>query len=102
MIENVIDRFLDEYLGNEVKSFSTNGWVRIYSVKNKSLILEYKYGTKKHKDSFILFGGNRLIKTISVFFNITEKESSQYLRNWFGENFNIDKMSDLLKFNENK
>ena len=107
-MKKLVYKFLDNYLGNEVKVEQLN--VPLYKVKTKKWSIRETYyiwsGTNNlifsfsiHKnDSFNIWRSNDLCSTVGNFFGIDSDESMRYVREWFGVKHNMNKVSDLMKF----
>ena len=99
-MKKMIYKFLDEYLGDEVKGIKTTSTdtcdtYDIFSKKNKTLILFFRV---YHKDGGIfIFRGGKLTNTVSSYFNLEPKEVMPIIRDWFGDKHNIKKMGDLMR-----
>ena len=100
LMENVIRKFLDDYLGDEVfyeKELLKNEKERyyIYSKKNQTLIIFFDYSDG---GEFIrVFRGNVLTCTVSRFFDMDPYDVTKVIRDWFGDKHNLKMVSDLMK-----
>lgn len=100
-MEKQINKFLDEYLGDEIivrknPKPMKNEQYFICSKKNNTPIVWFYY--EPNSDSYTMFRGRRLTELISSFFLISDNESSQFIKKWFGDKHNIQKFGDLGKF----
>lgn len=100
-MEKQINKFLDEYLGDEIivrknpKPIKNEQYF-ICSKRNNTTILWFYY--EPNSDSYAMFRGRNLTELISSFFSISDDESSQFIKKWFGDKHNIQKIGDLGKF----
>ena len=92
----IINKFLDEYLGDEVNVMPYLSDYLLLS-KNKTLILSFRI---LKNGEYIIFRGRKLCELISKWFGITEDDAMKRIRDWFGNKHNIKKFSDLNKFIE--
>jgi hypothetical protein len=46
----------------------------------------------------ILFRGDELCKTVSMVFDLTIDEAMRFVRDWFGDKLNLNRVSDLISF----
>lgn len=106
-MKKLVYKFLDNYLGNEVKVEQLN--VPLYKVKtNKWGIRETFYiwsGTNELilsfcvlNDSISIWRGEHLCNKVSQFFSIDSEVAMRYVRDWFADKHNLNKINDLLKF----
>jgi hypothetical protein len=99
-MEKTINKFLDEYLGDEVvvRKRTTGKYPEyfIVSKKSKETIIWFIYNTKS--DNYTLFRGGNLVNWVSGIFSITDHESSTLIKHWFGNKHNLSKVGDLKKF----
>jgi hypothetical protein len=100
-MEKQINKFLDEYLGDEIivrknPKPKNNEQYFICSKQNKITILWFYYIPKSN--TYMLFRGCRLTELISSFFSISDNESSKFIQFWFGDKHNLQKIGDLEKF----
>jgi hypothetical protein len=100
-MKEMINKFLDEYLGDEVvciKGRSTKKYnhYSLYSKKNKTLILFFSHNS--NEGNIAMFRGDRLTNTVSNFFSMNDDDVSPIIRDWFGDKHNLNKVGDLIKF----
>ena len=107
-MKKIIYKFLDYYLGNKVKVEQLN--VPLYKVKtNKWSIRETYYiwsGTNElilsfcvfKDDSIKIWSGDNLCQTVVRIFSIDSVVAMRYIRDWFADKHNLNKVNDLLKF----
>ena len=108
-LKKVIYKFLDGYVGDgiNVKNTSTpvydlykQTWkinkdtYGLYSNKG-ILILSFKVCKN---DSISIFRGLELCNMICRFFSVCDDDAMRYVREWFADKHNINKISDLTKF----
>lgn len=95
-LTKVINKFLDSYIGDEidVKYFPSKEFCQIYS-KKKVLILSFNI---RWDGSIIIFRGLMLCNMICRFFSVSDDEAMRYVRAWFANKHNMNKVSDLKKF----
>ena len=99
-MENVIRKFLDDYLGDEVfyeKELLKNEKERyyIYSKKNQALIIFFD--CSNGGECIRVFRGNVLTITVSRFFDMDPYDVTKVIRDWFGDKHNLKMVSDLMK-----
>ena len=96
-LKKVINKFLDGYVGDGIR-VKYNPLHKIYNVYSDKgvLILSFKYNS--YKDSIIIFRGLELCNMICRFFSVCDDDAMRYVRSWFGDKHNINKVSDLTKF----
>jgi hypothetical protein len=99
-MEKMINKFLDEYLGDEVVCIKTsnkkNYTYDLCSKKNKTIIISF---TVSHLDGgIIIFRSTELTNMIIDLFSIDKHDSMCIVRNWFGVKHNLRKVKDLMKF----
>lgn len=96
-----IYKFLDEYVGGGVHCaprptglFGT--WSEYYDLRseNGTLILWFMV----RSDEVKIFKSDELCGKIEGYFSIDPNESWKYVRDWFGDRYNMKKLSDLFKF----
>jgi hypothetical protein len=94
----VINKFLDNYLGDEVVVKKTKWNYRVcYNLCAKNGTTIVSFWLSKNQD-FVLSRNIELCKFISSWFGIPEDDAMRKIRDWFGDKHNINKMSDLNRF----
>lgn len=96
-MEKNIYYFLDKLVGNKVKCIPTNtkDFYNIYSL-NGIHIVSFKVLNDGVQVSLVR--PVYLSKLVSNFFGIGVGESSEYIRDWFGDRHKLNKVRDILKF----
>jgi len=101
-MKEIIYKFLDEYLGDEVVCIKTrpkSGSHNVYdlcSKKNKTIIIVF---TISDLDGQILiFKSSQLTNLVSDLFSMDDFNAADIIRNWFGDKHNLNKVKDLIKF----
>lgn len=107
-MRNVINKFLDSYLGDEVKVKQLN--VPLYKLKinkwgvrktyyiwsgNGKLILSFSV---LEDGSISIWKGDEVCQTVVSFFSVDSVVAMRYVRDWFADKHNLIKINDLLKF----
>lgn len=100
-MEKTIYKFLDKYLGDEVvciKDRPTRGYnyYELYSKNNKTLI--FLFQVRRNDGAIVIFRSSYLTMMVSTFFSMDPNETSNIIRDWFGDKHNIKKVRDLMKF----
>lgn len=100
-MRKIVYNFLDEYLGKEVSYRFDNKFKYhyLYSKKNETLILFFRV---RPNNKINIYKGDYLSNLVSGLFSLTDKDATRLIRDWFGDTFNLEKVSDLLKFIPNK
>jgi hypothetical protein len=93
-MSRIINKFLDNHLGDEVV-VKKNRWFYKLCSKNGITILSFRV---RDDGSFIMFRDVKLCKTISTWFGLSDDDSMRKIRDWFADKHNINKFSDLNKF----
>lgn len=98
---DMINKFLDEYVGDSFKFIKTrisdaSYWYSVVSDKKVPII--FFRVSRDGMNNIAIFREEELCNTIGRFFNLTNDESMRYVRNWFGDKLGINKVSDLLKY----
>ena len=96
-MSRVINKFLDNYLGDKIvviRNATRFGKYELYS-KNGISILSFNV---RENGSFVVFKDVKLCKTISTWFGLSDDDAMRKIRDWFGDKHNIKKFSDLNKF----
>ena len=96
-----IYNFLDRIVGHNVKYVLVGegpNWKQ-YSINSdkKIRILEFRVFDGNEKVA-IFRDSKRLCDMVSGFFGINEQESAKYIKYWFGDTHNLNKVKDILKF----
>lgn len=98
-MKEIVFKFLDEYLGNELNcSTDKYNYYYISSKKNNMTIFFFRIFPE---DRIVIFRGEELNKIICSFFLIEPDDAMKYVRSWFGDRQNIIKTKDLLRYVEN-
>jgi hypothetical protein len=97
-VTKIINKFLDEYLGDKVvvKRITWNNRIN-YSLCSKNGITIVSFWVNKPNE-FVVCRNVKLCNFISSWFDITEEDAMRKIRDWFGDKHNIKKFSDLNKF----
>jgi len=100
-MEKMINKFLDEYLGNEVVCIKKrpSGSCNMYhlcSKKNKTLII--LFSVRSDDGEMVIFRSTELTNMIIDLFSIDKHDSMRIVSNWFGGKHSINKVKDLMKF----
>jgi hypothetical protein len=97
-VTKIINKFLDEYLGDEVNVVSQKMYhLNDYRVLSKKNTLIFSFRILKNGE-YTIFRGRKSCELISRWFGITEDEAMRCIRDWFANKHNINKFSDLNKF----
>ena len=96
-MEEMIYRFLDQYLGDKV--FSRRRWggrdgFHIYSRKNNVLM----FTIIPHGNNIMIYRGDELCETVASFFGVWDDEVMNHVKIWFGRRHNLRSVEDVLKF----
>lgn len=98
-MKETIYKFLDDYVGEGAtcKHVSTGfrTWTENYEVisDNGVIILWFLVRSEQVK----VYRSEQLCAKIEGYFNVHKEESWKYIRDWFGDRHNIQRISDLLK-----
>jgi uncharacterized Fe-S cluster-containing radical SAM superfamily enzyme len=95
-LKKVIYKFLDNYIGDGIK-VKYNPIRKAYNVYSDKGILVLSFGFN-FQNSIIIFRGLELCNMVCRFFSVGDDEAMRYVRNWFADKHNINKVSDLTKF----
>ena len=99
-MEKRIYNFLDRIVGHNVKcilvSEGTNWKHYMINSDKKIRILEFRVFDGDEKVA--IFRDAKLCDMVSGFFGIDEQESAKYIKYWFGDTHNLNKVKDILKF----
>lgn len=100
-MEKLINKFLDNYLGDEVvciKGGETKNYdcYSLFSKKNRAVIMLFQ--VRRKDGSTVMFRGRDLTDFVSNFFSMESNDASSVIKNWFGDKHDIKKVSDLMKF----
>ena len=95
-LKKVINKFLDGYVGDGI-NVKHNSFYKVYNVYSDKgvLILLFKV---RDDGSFILYRGLDLCNMVCRFFSVYDDEAMRYVKNWFADKHNINKVSDLTKY----
>ena len=98
----VIDKFLDEYVGDtfNVKEVK-HGVHHHYHIISDSGIVIISFMVRAlwaDNPHVTLFRGEELCSTVGRFFDLDKEESMQTVRDWFGQKHGLQKLRDILKF----
>jgi len=96
-LKKVIYKFLDGYVGDGIK-IKYNPLHKVYSVYSDKGVLILLFKFNSYKDSITIFRGLELCNMVCRFFSVGDDEAMRYVRNWFADKHNINKISDLTKF----
>ena len=99
-MKQMVYKFLDEYLGTEFYGKIQGKETLIFSKKNTKLIMFF--WVNKDLTKLTMFRSHKLNEFVASFCNITTGESNQYVKDWFGDRANIQKVNDLLKYHNDK
>ena len=100
-IKRIVERFLDHHVGDGV--IATRYKVSENEKTKKYLFKSYK-GTKIFRvwvhsdDRMNLWRDEELCEMISNYFSLSSDEAASYVRNWFGDKYNLNKIGDLCQF----
>ena len=104
-MEELIYKFLDDYVGEGVvcksppnlRGLVVNNIIhRAHALHSWNGVLIFEVIVSEDKDHYKFLYNNDLSKTISGFFGVDEPFN--YVRNWFGKKYNMEKVSDISKF----
>jgi hypothetical protein len=95
-LKKVINKFLDGYVGDGIK-VKYNPLHKIYNVYSNKGVLILSFKICKN-DSIAIFRGLELCNMLCRFFSVCDDDAMRYVRSWFGDKHNINKVSDLTKF----
>jgi hypothetical protein len=101
-MEKTIHKFLDHLLGDEViavmvKSLPVLKIFHIVSKKNRIPIFNFRYYVDE--ETFGMYREPMLVNLVSDFFDIENKdETTKFIKNWFGDKHDVNKVHDLKKF----
>jgi len=95
-LKNVINKFLDGYVGDGIK-VKYNPLHKIYFVYSHKgvLILSFKI---YEDDSITIFRGLELCNMLCRFFSVGDDDAMRHIRSWFADKYDMKKVNDLLKF----
>ena len=105
----MIYNFLDEYVGGGVRAvrepvilnpytFMPDERAKMYNLISDKNILILFFEVWDNGDKIKIYRGNKLCKTLSGYFGISSDDSMKYVREWFGDRYDMKKVNDLLKF----
>jgi hypothetical protein len=95
-LKNVINKFLDGYVGDGIR-VKYNPLHKIYNVYSNKGVLILSFKICKN-DSIAIFRGLELCNMLCRFFSVCDDDAMRYVRSWFADKHNINKVSDLTKF----
>lgn len=102
MLEKMIIRFLDDYLGNEVyvsrRKYTWSDRVEYSVISSKSNTKIVSFVVSSINGGYNIFRSAELVQTVSTLFSIGEDVASRYIQNWFGDVHGLNKVGDLEKF----
>lgn len=95
-----IYKFLDGYVGDDLVCKPLSHFIRTWSdnyeiCSSKGTVILW---FSVRGDMVLIYRSNELCKMIEGYFSIDPNESWKYVRDWFGEKYNMKKLSDLFKF----
>ena len=85
-------------VGHEVKCIRMDMRRQHYMIRSQNKITIITFMVFNNGEKIAMFCGNNLSNMVSNFFGIESKESNNYIRDWFGDIHNLNKVKDLLKF----
>jgi hypothetical protein len=108
-MKKLVYKFLDEYVGDGVRAvkehiifnpytFMPDERVKRYNLISDRNILILFFQVWDDGDKIKIYRGNNLCDTLSGYFGISSDDAMKYVREWFGNRYNMNKVSDLLKF----
>ena len=104
-MEELIYKFLDEYVGDGAICKNRPGLIchvidgviyRIYGIHSNNGTLIFEVIVSENKDRYKFIRSNDLSKTVSRFFGVDEPFN--YVRDWFRQKYDLEKVSDISKF----
>lgn len=100
-MKQIIYKFLDDYVGEgAVCNLRPSGlfrtWSENWEVISDNGIMILWFSVKS--DQIKVYRSDSLCGKIEGYLGIDPNESWKYVRDWFGEKYNIKVLSDLLKF----
>lgn len=101
-MEEIIFKFLDEYIGDNVRSITSidvDSGTRVCSFFTKDGDLIFFF-TINVWDKITTFRTSRLCETVSGFFSIPNEDAKNLIKDWFDKKYNIVNIKDLKKFIE--
>ena len=107
-MKDVIYKFLDDYVGDGVVCKDPRGRGLLlrnlvhkpFAFYSNKGVLIFEVLITEDGDLFKLFCCSQLTKTVSGFFGI--EDAASQIRDWFGQKYNMKKVSDIMKFIKNK
>ena len=98
-----IYKFLDEYLGDQVRGvrIKTNredvrNVYNFISANNGVVIFTMFHNFKENK--YVIYRSESLCNIVESFLNLEPEIVHIKIRDWFGDRFKIEKFDDLMKF----
>jgi hypothetical protein len=92
---------LDDYLGDEVvcEPHGVEEWYIICSKKNSQRILKFFVRNKRGVQEIGLFRDLDLCSKVQGYCGIDKVDDCVgYIKDWFGDKHNLNKVGDLIKF----
>jgi hypothetical protein len=93
-----IYNFLDKTVGHEVKCVCMDMRRQHYVIRSQNKITIVTFIVFDNGGRITMFCDSYLSNMVSNFFGIENKESTNYIRDWFGDIHNLNKVKDILKF----
>lgn len=100
MEKSLVYKFLDNVVGDGVncKELTRRGRSGVYRIKSNSgyIILDFMVSTDGNRVTLI--AGNELYNMVSSFFPLEHKICLNYIRDWFGDKYDLKKVNDIKRF----
>jgi len=96
-------KFLDKHVGETFTIVSVGDRKHSYKIFSNrgQLVLHFivsQLESTLDECRIILFRGDELCKTVSMVFDLTIDEAMRFVRDWFGDKLNLNRVSDLMSF----
>ena len=103
-MDKLMNKFLDEYIGDGVVVKNSDNRLtlitkkKVYELYSDKGILIFIFVVFPDGEQITIYRGATLCSTIGGYFGISSDDSMRYVREWFGDKYNINKVNDILKF----
>ena len=95
-MKKMIYNYLNYSLGDKIY-YKTNADSSFYNIFSIGGTLIITFRTHSDWEYIKLFRSEELTRTVSSLFSITNDESSQLVKDWFGETHNLKRVGDLRR-----
>lgn len=95
-MKKIVNDYLNDSLGTKIY-FKTNEDSSFYNIFSTNGTRIITFRVQSNWEYIKLFRGEELTKTVSSLFSITNDESAQFIKDWFGEIHNLKRVGDLRR-----